>query len=243
MSKIYEALQQAHQAKKSNWKDLKVLLSDNSLLDKGVKLGDEMLNLHNAIDTLLPGLNNRVVQFIGSRPGEGTSTIARELARATAERIGHKVLLVDADRYEGTQSKFYSIESLRSWTQALQESGDVGQAVHQVRDSSLFVSPVSNSSGPTPEIFDSPRFVEFWEKLKLDFDLVLIDSAPLAISPDALAIAPRVDGVILVLEAEKTKWRSARDVKKQIERVGGRILGIVLNKRRYYIPQFIYKHL
>jgi len=52
-----------------------------------------------------------------------------------------------------------------------------------------------------------------------------------------------VDGVILVVEAEKTKWRTARHVRAQIERVGGKILGIVFNKRRYYIPQSIYKYL
>ncbi len=56
-------------------------------------------------------------------------------------------------------------------------------------------------------------------------------------------MASKVDGVILVVEAEKTKWRTARHVREQIERVGGNILGIVFNKRRYYIPQSIYKYL
>jgi hypothetical protein len=45
------------------------------------------------------------------------------------------------------------------------------------------------------------------------------------------------------LEAEKTKWRTARHVRERMESVGGNILGIVFNKRRYYIPQFIYKYL
>lgn len=112
-----------------------------------------------------------------------------------------------------------------------------------MNDSSLFVSPASNSGAPTPELFNSPRFDGFWANLKLNFDLVLIDSLPLSISPDASAIASKVDGVILVLEAEKTKWRTARHVRERMESVGGNILGIVFNKRRYYIPQFIYKYL
>ncbi len=49
--------------------------------------------------------------------------------------------------------------------------------------------------------------------------------------------------MVLVVEAEKTKWRSVRNVRDQIERVGGNILGVVFNKRHYYIPQSIYKHL
>ena len=96
---------------------------------------------------------------------------------------------------------------------------------------------------PTPELFNSPRFEGFWANLKLKFDLVLIDSPPLMVSPDALALVSKVDGVVLVVEAEKTKWRTARYVREQIEMVGGKILGIVFNKRRYYIPQSIYKNL
>ena len=62
-------------------------------------------------------------------------------------------------------------------------------------------------------------------------------------SADGLAVASKVDGVILVVEAEKTRWQTVRKVKDSISRVGGNILGVVLNKRRYYIPQSIYKHL
>ena len=188
-------------------------------------------------------MKNRVLQFIGSRPGEGTSTIVREFARIAAERIGHRVLLVDADRYEGTQSKFYSVQSQRSWAQAIEEPADLGLALHRVGESSLFISPASSTGAPTPELFNSPRFEEFWASIKINFDLVVIDSPALAISPDAFAIASKVDGVILVVEAEKSRWRTARHVKEQIERVGGNMLGIVFNKRRYYIPQSIYKHL
>ncbi|MFZ0927422.1 MAG: CpsD/CapB family tyrosine-protein kinase [Syntrophobacteraceae bacterium] len=243
MSKIYEALQQAHLQKKKSGRSVEVIIPENLVHHAEVEIGEEMLGLYKVIDTLLPDMKNRVLQFIGSRAGEGTSTVVREFARIAAERIAHRVLLVDADRFEGTQSKFYSVESELSWIRALVESAEVGRAIHQVHDSSLFISPACNSSVPTPELFNSPRFDGFWASLKLNFDLILIDSPPLTMSPDALAIASKVDGVILIVEAENTKWRTARHVRAQIERVGGKILGIVFNKRRYYIPQIIYKYL
>ena len=112
-----------------------------------------------------------------------------------------------------------------------------------VGKSNLRVSPSCNSRVFTPELFNSPRFDEFWANLKHNFDLVLIDSPPLTVSPDGLALAAKVDGIILVVEAEKTKWRTARYVRERIEMVGGKILGVVFNKRRYYIPQSIYKYL
>ena len=109
--------------------------------------------------------------------------------------------------------------------------------------SNLSVSPSCNSRAFTPELFNSPRFDGFWTNLKHNFDLVLIDSPPLTVSPDGLALASKVDGVILVVEADKTKWRTARHVREKIEMVGGKMLGVVFNKRRFYIPQSIYKYL
>jgi capsular exopolysaccharide synthesis family protein len=246
MSKIYESLQQAHQQKKTNGKNLETIIPRNvpqNLFNREeLRIGEEMLSLYKVIDTLLSDVKNPVIQFIGSGAGEGTSTIVRELAKTVADRIGYRVLLVDADRCEGAQSKFYSVESQFGWTEALLESSDVGRAIYQVNDSSLFVSPASNGCVPTPELFNSP-FDEIWANLKHRFDLVFIDSPPLTISPDALAIAAKVDGVIMVLEAERTKWRTAKYVREKIEMVGGKVLGVVLNKRRYYIPRSIYKYL
>jgi capsular exopolysaccharide synthesis family protein len=243
MSKVYEALQQAHQQKKTSGKNFEGIISQNLVHHEEVEIAQEMLSLYKVIDTKLPDMSNRVVQFIGSHTGEGTSTIVRELARIAAERIGHSVLLLDADRYQGTQSRFFSVASPYSWINVLQESGEVRDAIHRVGESDLFFSPASNSRDLTPELFNSPQLEEFWVNLKLEFDLVLIDSPPLTVSPDALALVSKVDGVVLVVEAEKTKWRTVRHVREQIKRVGGNILGIVFNKRRYYIPQSIYKYL
>ena len=72
---------------------------------------------------------------------------------------------------------------------------------------------------------------------------ILVDSPPATTSTDGLAISSKVDGVVLVVEAEKTRWPVAETVRDRIKSSGGNILGIVLNKRRYYIPEWIYKKL
>jgi len=91
--------------------------------------------------------------------------------------------------------------------------------------------------------FYSPQIDSFWESLRQQFDMILIDSPPFETSPDGIAISRRVDGVVLVLEAEKTRWPVAERMKEQILLNGGNILGIVFNKRRYHIPEFVYKWL
>jgi Mrp family chromosome partitioning ATPase len=72
---------------------------------------------------------------------------------------------------------------------------------------------------------------------------VLLDAAPIGNYPDPQIICPKVDGVIMVITAGKTRRQVAQRVKKEIEDAGGRILGVVINRRKYYIPAWIYKRL
>lgn len=200
-----------------------------------------MLELYRTVETLLPQLQSRVLQFIGSREGEGTSTVVREFARVSATRIGKSVLVLDADRHRSSRHHLLGEHSEFGWIEAIETGKSVEEAIYQMGKSSLYFSPSCNSSTSTPQIFDSPRIEDLWSNLRTRFDLVLIDSAPLSMSPDGLAIASRVDGVVIVLEAEKTHWRAVKNVEESIRKVEGNILGLVFNKRRYYLPDFIYK--
>jgi Mrp family chromosome partitioning ATPase len=202
-----------------------------------------MLGLFQKIDPLFPPTKSKIIQFIGSMEGEGTSTIAREFARVAAELIGLSVLLLDGDRHKPAQNQYFRLRSDNSWVDALRQGEECGTSFHQIRDSKLFVGPLSSCANCTPEIFNVPVFEQFCRDLRKEFDLVLIDSAPLSISPDGLAIASRVDGVILVVQAEKTKWQITKQVKESIARVGGNTVGAVMNKRRFHIPNSVYKHL
>ena len=64
------------------------------------------------------------------------------------------------------------------------------------------------------------------------FDFVIIDLPPVNRYADAAILAPKVDGVILVVEADRTPVADAESAKKSLDRVGARIFGVVLNRRR-----------
>jgi len=241
VSKIYEALEHANKAK-GKGSDLPIPVS-MALKEDELVLREEMLGLYKMIEALLPDMKSRVIQFISTREGEGTSTIVREFSKLAADHIGHNVLLLEADRCRPGQKDHFKIPSQYSWIDALKRGEDIGGAVHHVPESNLHVSFACNDAGSTPEFFNSPVFDTFCNVLRSEFDLVLIDSAPFSVSPDGLAIASKVDGIVLVIEAERTKWQAVKLVKDSFNRVGGNILGSVLNKRRYYIPEYIYKFL
>jgi len=77
------------------------------------------------------------------------------------------------------------------------------------------------------------------DQLRREFSYVLIDCASLKDSPDALRIAPLVDGVVLVIEANRTQRQQIVHAERSIELARGRILGHVLNKRSYVIPDWL----
>ncbi|MCL5405486.1 MAG: CpsD/CapB family tyrosine-protein kinase [Deltaproteobacteria bacterium] len=244
MSKIYEALQNIHREKKGDGTPTPASVPPPFAVagPAGFGLEVEMLGLYKVIETLLPHQKSRIVQFIGTREGEGTSTVAREFARVSADMVGHSVLLLDADRHNPSQDHFFDIQDKFGWLDALRSEEPGGNPFHRVGQSKLFVSPGSDSAVSTPEVFNS-KFEHMCHDFRGAFDLVVIDSAPLAVSPDGLAVASRVDGIVLVVEAEKTRWQAVKTMRDSISRVGGNILGVVLNKRRYYIPESIYKYL
>lgn len=252
MSKIYEALQYAYRKKGKAGappfpipleSSTPVYLAEAEHRTEDLGLREEVLGLYKMIDALLPDRKSKFIQFIGARKGEGTSTIIREFAKISADQIGDSVLLLDADRSCPSQSRYFKIPGDCGWLEALKKGGSMESALHRVDRSRLVMSPSNNASGSTPEIFNSPLFDTFCQTLRDEYQLILIDSAPYSMSPDGLAIASKVDGVVLVMEAENTKWQAVKLMKESIARVGGNILGVILNKRRYYIPNYIYKYL
>ncbi len=252
MSNIYEALQQAEQEKKTG--SPLITLSEEAAetvplpavpFDRKTRhsVDTELLGLYQNISGLLPDTSGTIIQFIGSREGEGVSTIAREFARAAAVRLDRKVLILDAAHHNPTQHRHFDIKSDYGWRDALGSGDPAGKACFQADDANLFISPISSSHALTPRIHDRAATVALFAELKQIFDLVVIDSSPATTSPDSIAMTRFADGVVLVLEAEKTRWQVATTVKERIVKNGGNVLGVIFNKRRFYIPESIYSRL
>lgn len=244
MTKIYEALNYARKEREGVEKLYVVPQpGGNSLITSDLEMEEEMVGLYQTIDSLLPDSQKKIIQFMGSIEGEGASTIIREFAKVAAVKFRRSVLLLDADVHKPTQHLFFKTKSKDSWADVIKHGKPFDKVFFQVEKSRLFVSTISEPSSSAIKVFDFLRNTQIWEKLRQRFDLILVDSPPGANSSDGPAISCKMDGVVLVLEAEKTRWPVAESVKDKIMKNGGKILGIVFNKQKYHIPEFIYKRL
>ena len=242
MTKIYEALEQADQERKGSKDSRSSTGAGNSSLKlSGGRLVENLISLYQNIVTMLPENRCRVVQFISSRRGEGTSTLSREFAKVVATELRKPVLLLDADQKKFSQVKHFKINPPFGWQEAAEKAVSVDQCLCRIDESQLHVSQVSLEGGTQGVVFDLPQIQGFLDEIRNQFELVVVDSPGALSSPDSMAMSAKVDGIILVVEAEKTRWQVAEKVIRRIVAQGGNVLGVILNKRRFPIPGFIYK--
>ncbi|HTP66825.1 MAG TPA: CpsD/CapB family tyrosine-protein kinase [Geobacteraceae bacterium] len=247
MSKIYEALLNAEQeprelVRPKHVKQEVVRARTATQLPAviGLNLENEMVMLYQNIEALLPGADRKVLQFISARTGEGTSTVVREFARFAAKKLGKHVMILDPGQHKAKRCVFMRITAECGW-QEVTPSGEVLKDVAQKGELDLELFPDSLCMADDVPDFYSPRIADFWESLKQRYDLILIDSPAVSAFPDGIEISRRVDGVLLVVEAEKTRWQVVESLKGKIAGCGGNIIGMVFNKRRYHIPDKVYR--
>jgi protein-tyrosine kinase len=78
-------------------------------------------------------------------------------------------------------------------------------------------------------------------EVREQFDYVIFDGNSVFGSSEVVSFAKHFDAVVLVVECEKTKWEVLQMASEKIQKAGGDVLGVVLNKRKYYIPDSIYR--
>lgn len=241
MSKIYAALENARlELKPTNVQPQKFQVEKRWDITSKKKTKERMIGLYQGMEALLPNIDKKVIQFLGSHRGEGTSTVVRQFAGISALKMQKSVLVLDADGICPVQHVLFDVHPKHSLHDVVTDGGLIERAYCQVADPELFLCLVSGNSVPPSQVLSGNRL---WEMFRARFDLVLIDSPPLEESSDGLAMVRKADGVILVVEAEKTRWPVVQNLRDSIIQYGGNILGVVFNKRRYHVPGWIYKRL
>jgi capsular exopolysaccharide synthesis family protein len=177
------------------------------------------------------GLERKVrsIQVTSTRPGEGKSTTAANLAVVLAQS-GANVVLVDADLRKPGLHRLFAIDGSNGLTNNL--AGDPMELTIQRITDQLWVI-VGGPVPPNPsELLGGRRMEAFSEELSRRFDYVIFDSAPILAVSDATALSRRVDGVLLVAQAKRVSVPHLRESLTQLERVGAPLLGIVLNRAK-----------
>ena len=182
---------------------------------------------------------DKVFLITSSASGEGKSCIASNLAISFTQS-NSKVLLMDCDLRKGRQNQIFSVNSNVGLIDAIDNKKICPDSVYIDEEIENFIQPTyipnlftiasGNIANNPSELLEDKKFDAILQSLKNKFDIIIIDAPPINIITDSMILCSKVDGVIIVCAAGITKRESLVDTKKTILNVGGKIVGVVLNR-------------
>ena len=184
----------------------------------------------------------RAIVVTSANPGEGKTTTVANLASSLALN-GAKVLAVDADLRRPTMHQHFGIPKTPGLSDLIVGKCQASEAIHTTRFKGLQVLPCGYVPPNPAELLGSAAMKEVVEALRSHYDWVLIDTPPILAMADTPVLCPLVEGVILVIGAEVSGRPAIQRAVDQITSVGGKVLGVVLNKvdlerNSYYYGQY-----
>lgn len=176
------------------------------------------------------GTENRVIALTSCAPNEGKSTVALMLAMSLAES-GKKVLLVDADLRKSVMTgKCRVTEEIKGLSHFLSGQVEVGEIMYKTQIEDLMVV-FAGVVPPNPaELLGNKRFESFIASARKTCDYIIVDTPPLGSVIDSAIVAKVCDASVLVIAVGEISHKFVKVVKKQMEKSGCPILGVILNK-------------
>ncbi|SHK14608.1 capsular exopolysaccharide family [Hathewaya proteolytica DSM 3090] len=170
----------------------------------------------------------KVIAVTSSEPGEGKSTISGNLAIALSQN-DNKVVLLDCDLRKPSLHKKFRISNSEGVSELILGKDNLTAVGYKYNDNLVVIT--SGKIPPNPsEMLGSKSMNSLIEMLKKAFDYVILDTPPLQAVTDAQILSARADGVIIVVEAGKTKKNLVQNSVNLLKKVNANIIGIVLNK-------------
>lgn len=190
--------------------------------------------------TLAPGEAVRTVLLVGSAAGDGVSTTAMNLAGAMARDSQRKVVLLDTNLASPGLHDFIQSEPVLGLTDIVYDNLEQVPFLKLGSDN-LYALPAGRKRMNPIELFQSDKFDRLLSLVRNRFDYVFLDAPPVLGFPESLILSSRVDAVILVVRSGSTRLEVALKARETLEKAGAKILGVVINRRRYHIPDRIYR--
>ncbi|PKO13672.1 MAG: hypothetical protein CVU39_17745 [Chloroflexi bacterium HGW-Chloroflexi-10] len=190
---------------------------------------DAFRSLRNNLEFI--DLGKDVRSILVSSPGvaEGKTTVSVNLAVALA-KANKRVILIDADFYQSTIREKFNLEKLTGLGDLLiSGKNSISENLISLFNGQLYLLPTGKTPPNPAEMISSPNLDKILETLKSAADVVIIDGPPF-ITSDAIMLATKVDGVLIVLSQGKSRREVLRNAKDQLSRAKVRLLGFVMNE-------------
>ena len=183
------------------------------------------------------------IGLAASTAGEGTSYVARHVAAELARASEWNTVLVEANLYRPAQARHHGVEPDPGLRRLLSDRGfPVESCIRETGAGHLWVLPAGSpsESATAPEWALLPRLLQW---LRVRFRGIVVDLPPVNLSTDTTIIGGWLDGVVLVAQADLCSREVLQNAVVRLRRATPNLVGAVLNKRKFVIPERIYRNL
>jgi len=178
----------------------------------------------------------KTILITSAIPSEGKSLLAANLAYSCANH-GRKTILIDFDLRRPGLHKFCGVNNDRGLLTLINETVANPNPKYDFWDSgtlveiypNLLILPSGGKTRAATEMLEKPEFDKMLFSLRQNAEIIIVDSPPIGLFPDSLAMARKVDEVIFVTRYGKVARKVAKNLIQSLEETGANILGVVLN--------------
>jgi capsular exopolysaccharide synthesis family protein len=219
-----------------NENDLQAIAQDRTALDPslyyvyrpGSSEAEAYRGLRTALYFSIHGESHKVLQVTSPEPQDGKTTLASNLAIAIAHS-GRKVLLIDADLRCPKVHKLFGVLQEIGLADVLQGEIELPNAIRETEVAGLSLLCAGLSPSNPAELLGTADFARLLAEVRSQFDFVIVDSPPVLAVSDPCVVAPRTDGLLLVLRLGKNKRTAVKQACDLLATNGIELLGAVVN--------------
>ena len=175
--------------------------------------------------------DEKVILITSSAPNEGKSTIAANYA-LTLSNSNKKVIIIDCDLRKSTVHKNFSISNQVGLTNYLVGENKLNEVIYKYSNNLHIITGGKNTLDPI-KLLSSSKVDNLIKELKEIYDYVIIDACPALGFADVPILSSKVDGILLVCSASKTRKSQLEKCKRNVEKCNGKIIGVIINNMRY----------
>jgi capsular exopolysaccharide synthesis family protein len=199
--------------------------------------------LENSIDTSLKDRKKKTLIFTSAVSSEGTTTISVSYAKLLALKGEGRILVCEMNARSPVFKELFAVSNGAGVSDYFTGARNLASLVHTTSAGNLDMMHVGQVDPAFIQIHLQRVFPKLVEEAAATYDTVIFDTPAVASSPETAPMCAYVDGVVMVVQAGKTKREVVQRSLDAIARYDGNVLGIILNRKKYYIPGFLYKRI
>ncbi len=192
------------------------------------------------VESLSPLGSSGAIAFVAPGPTEDTVAVPFSLAEALYKYVSSKVLLIDGGIHQPALHAKLSVAESPGLANVLSGEAGIDDAIRRVYDE-FDVLTAGRAETRDLKALTGQRFASLLKDLNERYDFVLFQMGAVNHFPAISQTLSLFSGAVITVNCESTRWEVAQRLKENLESAGVNVLGVVMNERKFYIPNWLYK--